>query len=388
MKLKLTIASCCILFAGILVSCKKDVDVQDNNPSSVNSSIKVEDGILHFKDNREFFQTMLSVSSMTTQQRKQWEKELGFTSLRSVYDQFNQELDEMEAARNADGFFAVKKKYSKVAIWRQDTAYDLNCSGIIESAVVNVDGLVKVGKELLSFSRDAIKASPAEAGSNGRMADKERIIWTNKAAGNVGLFSGDDYKILGTPPPANSFSVASGPIKQEWPFTTGSPEARGFLQARLFNLFVNGLDRGFVTILYWAEHRNWIGIWRRVRTTALSLHHQSYIRLNTQGVIWPQVVRGDLGPNWADDNVENHESVLIASRELIYNPPILGYLPPTLNNQFRNANMAVTEDNSPNNFWAEYNPSAMFIGDAFGITFSSFGESPLPKIHNFEIKYQ
>jgi hypothetical protein len=343
---------------------------------------------MHFKDNSEFFQTMLSVSTMTTQQRKQWEKEIGFTSLRSVYDQFNQELDEMEAARNADGFFAVKKKYSQVAIWDQDNSYDLNCSGIIESAVVNVDGLVKVGDELLSFSRDAIKARPTEAGLNGRVADKERIIWTNRAIGNVGVFSADDYKIIGTPPPANSFSLVNSPIKQSGPITSGAPEAQGYVQARLFNLLVNGQNRGFVTIVYWAEHRNWIGFWRRVRTSALDLHLQSYIRLNNQGVIWPRVMRGDLGPNWADVTVENHESVLIASTELITNPPSLSYLPPFITNQFRNANMGLTEDNSPNNFWAEYNPSALFFGDAFGITFGSFGEGALPRLHTFEIKLQ
>jgi hypothetical protein len=200
------------------------------------------------------------------------------------------------------------------------------------------------------------------------------------------LFSPDDYKIIGTIAAPNSFSVVNGRIKSASPITSG-PDARGYLQARLFNLSVNGMNRGFVTMMYWAEHKNWIGIWRRVGTTATGHKLHSYVVVSNQGVVWPELAALDMGANWNDGQREEHEVLFIASRELIYNTPTLSYLLASLNNQLKYANLSVTENNPANSYWSEYNPGGLIIGNAFELSFTSFGEGAVPKIHNFRITY-
>ncbi|NSL87188.1 DUF4848 domain-containing protein [Chitinophaga sp. Mgbs1] len=363
------------------VSCKKDIITTqpDSSPAST-PKLKVENGIIHFKDNQEFIQTMLVINSLPAPQRAAWEKSTGFASLRSKYEELNRELNKMEDIRDAAGFYAVRDKYRNIAVWYADSSYQINCSGIMESSVVNADGHVRVGDNLLSFREDMIKSTPVSADKNARGTGTETVIWKKSHKGSYR----QEYKsqlsrtntnktIYGSAPPPASFSLSQGTITQD-----AGTNIYGYVQYRLWNASINNQNMGFVSVHLWVEYRNFLGIMRRGETTGLG---HSYVNQNvvlsvdgykylseplyTSGgwpigsTIWA------IGKNWQNSTSEDAEIVAIASSGLKNNSvPTLGLL----SAQFNFADQFLTESGAPNNYWARYEPFATSASFGFNIS--------------------
>ena len=81
-----------IIFAGIIISCEKDIQKQDEVATSENAlqQLTIDNNMLFFTDYSDFEQTTKMLSTMSEQELDTWEREIGFTSLRTekniVYD--------------------------------------------------------------------------------------------------------------------------------------------------------------------------------------------------------------------------------------------------------------------------------------------------------------
>ncbi|WP_212004937.1 DUF4848 domain-containing protein [Chitinophaga sp. HK235] len=389
----------CALLMFVFLSCKKDAAIKENEPAEKDNAVKVVDGVLHFSDYQVYVQTMLSINSMSAEQRTAWEKQVGFTSLRSVYDKFNKELDQMEAIRDKDGFFAVKKKYENVAVWNNTgTSYEINCRGILEAGIVNADGMVQVGDQQMHYSRNMITASStnAQAGSNARK-DKDLVIWTrqNNQPLSAGMRTDQQsaYIAYGQNPAANQLYMGEGGIKSAPPIEPGV-EAEGYAQVKIYNLLWNGQNRGFCTLRYFAYHRNWLGIMRQVQTISSGFRApEHYITLSNEGdrVFYSGGTFNNpdawhKGPNWNEGFSDEHEVVFIASAELKNNPATISFIPPYLNNQLANADISVTENGTANNYWKRYVPFG-YLGIPLRVKIHSIGTPPNAKTHTFIIEF-
>ncbi|NML36944.1 DUF4848 domain-containing protein [Chitinophaga sp. G-6-1-13] len=382
-----------VLLMFVFLSCKKDASIKENDPVAKDSPVKVVDGVLHFSNDQAFVQTMLAVNAMSPEQREAWEKKMGFTSIRSLYHQFNQELDKMEGEQNKDGFFAVKNKYTKVAAWSNDgTSYDINCRGILEAGVVNADGLVQINDQLLQYSRDQITTSSIQPNvdANARKANGGSVIWTRE---KKNLLARDASALIayGGHAVVNQLKMGEGGIISAGPQDPG-PEAKAYAQVRVYNFLLNGQNRGFCTVYFRAEHRNWIGIMRPVNSMGGGIHGNHYVTLNNEGdqVFFSSGGWGEqwqTGPNWSHGFDNDHEIVIIASTELKNSPTTISYLPPYLNSQLGGVVNTITENGSTNNFWQRYVPFGL-LGYPLSVKVLSIGTYPLAKTHVFVVDFK
>nr|WP_295872745.1 DUF4848 domain-containing protein [uncultured Chitinophaga sp.] len=388
-----------LLFMFVFLSCKKDAGIKESESVTKDSPVKAVDGVLQFSDDQTFVQTMMAINAMSPEQRQVWEKKVGFTSLRSVYDRFNQELDKMEAAQNKEGFFEVKKKYDNVVVWNSaGTSYDINCRGILEAGVVNADGLVRINDQLLQYSHDQIVTSqvPEEGEVAARKAGAGAVIWTREKKGllskDMTLFDQSVFTAYGQTPVVNQLKMGEGGIATASPLESGV-EATAYAQVKIYNFLLNGQNRGFCTVYYFAEHRNWIGVSRRVNTINSGFVGDHSVTLNIQGDHTINSV-GDFptgnwvkGPNWSHGYATEHEVVIIASAELKNNPTTVSYIPSSLNYQFANADYAITENGSANNYWKKYVPFGA-LGYPLRIKIHSSGTFPLPATHSYIVEFK
>ncbi|WP_343745477.1 DUF4848 domain-containing protein [Chitinophaga sp.] len=387
-----------LLLMFVFLSCKKDGSIKEDIPAAKENSVRVVDGMLHFADDLTFVQTMLSINSMSPEQRLAWEKQIGFTSLRSVYDDFNKELDKMEAVQNKDGFFAVKKKYDKIVVWNNvGTSYEINCRGILEAGIVNADGLVQIDGQLLQYSHDQVTTTSVQnkGDAGARKAGSSTIIWErekkNMLAKDVTTFDQSALVAYGGPANVNQLRMGEGSIASAPPMESG-PEATGYAQVKIYNFLLNGQNRGFCTVFYFAEHRNWLGISRRVNTInsgfvgdhGVTLSNQGTRQFFSAGGLGGNWVKG---PNWSHGFATEHEVVIIASEALKTNPTTVSYIPPYLNNQLANADYTITEDGSSNNYWQKYVPFGE-LGYPLKLKIHSSGTYPLPANHTFIVEFK
>ncbi|NLR64188.1 DUF4848 domain-containing protein [Chitinophaga varians] len=382
-----------LLMMFVFLSCKKDAGIKDSEPIVKDSPVKVVDGVLRFSNDQAFVQTMLAVNAMSPEERTDWEKKMGFTSLRSIYHQFNQELDKMEAVQDKDGFFAVKNKYNKVAVWNNaGTSYEINCRGILEAGIVNADGLVQINDQVLQYSRDQVTTSTVSGGSaDARKSSGGNVIWTRE---KKDLLARDQSALIayGGHGVVNQLRMGEGGILSGGPMEDG-PEAKAYAQVKIYNFLLNGQNRGFCTVYFRAEHRNWLGIMRQVTCFGGGIRGEHYVTLNNQGnqILFASGTWGGewgtKGPNWRQTFESNHEVVLIVSAELKNNPVTIGYIPPYLNNQFANADFKIIEDGSSNNFWTRYVPFGQ-LETPLAMRIYSIGTPPNAKYHSFTLEFK
>jgi hypothetical protein len=164
------------------VSCNKnelEVAPQDSGQSSSISKITTNKlGILEFKDMESFKQTVDELKVLTSEKRIVWEKEHGFTSLKSVYEEVLK--GESEVLKKVE----VKVDISKIKVSDfpnvHSEAYEKNINSITSTGnnildtpsinidvsdyanLVDKDGFAKIGSNLFQFKKSIIKASKIE----------------------------------------------------------------------------------------------------------------------------------------------------------------------------------------------------------------------------------
>ncbi|MBB5637196.1 hypothetical protein HDE68_003109 [Pedobacter cryoconitis] len=335
MKLKLTILA--LGLALVTLSCKKQ-----SVPSSHEQfpEVKLENDYLAFKDYATFFKYYQLNSTLSDSERVKWEQSLSFSSLTTLYNKFNNELDVLEKGTKESyfsGFKSLQQEY-KGAILFTDDSYKINSSGIRESALANKKGIIKVGNDYLYASEKGITTYKETTYQKALEMIESKI----------------STELNGRAPNPNSFTSNIG----GW-YIINKDRGRVLFRMKLYNINspVFGYQ-SFSSLEGMAEHKNIFGTYRDVRMSA----NFTPVSGKTPGMsVWydhiPADLSGDvkyinLNPNYFDGlyNVERFDRVLAISEGLQGN---ISAIDPNArgNAQFINYVVVPRLSNNPNVYW-------------------------------------
>jgi hypothetical protein len=320
------------LFACFLAisSCKKNsnFDQKELAPSnSLYGSVKLESGYLSFKDYQSFISAIKNIYSLKPMERGNAEKSLGFVSIKTIYSNFNKELDALEKLSKEEyfkGFDLLKEKYKKEISFTENS-YSLNCSGLAESYLANSDGIVKVGTDFLylnssgitTFNNKTYAQVLAEINSV-----NPKLKNTTNSLNLPRNINGKISYLYGSQPPSNSFVVSISPFKE---ILGNSGRAKLIARAKIYNINNSSFgNRGFVTYECYATHKNIFGTFRDVKfITGTSGQIILFLLVNTGNASNPgfgyPMVKIDIASG--SDNIDEgiKEFVVAASNTLITN---------------------------------------------------------------------
>jgi hypothetical protein len=359
--------------------------------SSGYGSAKLESGYLSFKDYQSFISAMKNIYSLKPVERENEEKSLGFVSMKTIYSNFNKELDALEKLSKEEyfkGYDLLKEKYKK-EITFTDNSYTLNCSGLAESYLANSDGIVKVGDDFLYFSLNSIRTYNNKSYSQVLFETKNKNISNElislKAINQTGSPREKISYLDGSMAGSNSFTVKASPFK----FIEGnSGRAQLYARAKIYNINNSSFgNRGFVTYECNARHKNIFGTFREVKYIAGAY---GQIRITLLQMVEPTHIFGDdvrhpyypqiqadiaTAPNSVDEGTK--EFVVAASNVLISNH---GALSQSLNTvQFNDGIFGVNDDAiQPDGYWyyIESNGSIPILQTASAIKAQILGGAP------------
>lgn len=304
-----------LFFVLCAYSCKKqDQLVKDE----IKHDVQLNGDYLVFKDYQTFFNYYKVVDGMNKGERESWEKSLNFTSMLTAYENFNEELDELEKGPEKNyfkGFSQLKQKYKGSLIFTEDS-YRLNNSGVRESILTNKDGIVKVGQDYLHFGEKGITTYKDETFQN------SEDLMNSKSASIA--------NIVLTPPQPNHFILVVG----EWN-AVYKDRGRVIFRTKGYNFHSSALGyQSFATLEGMAEHKNIFGTWRDVRMSlnlvpnggrsGVAIEYQNLsntmIPGNREGIKTSNIV--NLKPNFFEGlyDVERFDRVMLVTKGLETNP--------------------------------------------------------------------
>lgn len=138
---------------------------------SIQKEYEVRNGVIHFKDLDTYLKTKSLLKQLSASERIKKVKISGFTSLLESYQKYFEEV-EKDSLHLKSG--ALSKEYQDiVSIVDKDGKQEFLNSELVESALLNRNGLVYIGKILYRFTdkRQDIVADgdPSKLGSNDQM---------------------------------------------------------------------------------------------------------------------------------------------------------------------------------------------------------------------------
>jgi len=163
----------------LIYSCQKNDILKLSEDSELKQSeilidgISVKKGILIFKDWEQVYNTITKLEEMDQESFKIWENTLGFTSLKTLFNEFVSEENKMwdkltkeyEGRENQLRKEDVKAKYENIVkknkhsftiVTMDDEGqyYDMNLYRSNLAPIVNIDGIVVIGDAIYRFTRD------------------------------------------------------------------------------------------------------------------------------------------------------------------------------------------------------------------------------------------
>lgn len=251
-----------ILFVS---SCKKNVQ---DIPLSLPENQKTLT-YLSFKNYEDYNKKQIAYLNTTEKERLQIEQEQGFTSMRTLYDKFDKKLIDMANRKDTTGYANLKLKMGSAIYWYGDEQHIPNCISEIQTSLVNKDGLVKIGDSLYMFRQDKIAVIKNGDASlvakieeiNHNYEDKNLRISYLRDKSNTGA----RYMVPGAHPNGSSNTVQQVVIES----INGGYKLRG--QLTLVNEYVNGNNRGYALLNYYAEERVLGAFWTKTQPELMSV---------------------------------------------------------------------------------------------------------------------
>ncbi|MCF3109833.1 hypothetical protein LL912_13720 [Niabella sp. CC-SYL272] len=255
--MKKTITTLVMGIIVLTISCKKnEISSVPKEESKQEELVRVEKDYLAFKDYETFFGFLVAVSSFDgSEYIRKLENTTSFKSLYSYARDFDAQLDIVDSLKDASMFYKVKKDFSDIIIWNGDSSYSYNAQSPSEAKLINRKGIVKVGSDFLIYN---LKGHAKY--NNISYDDLSRYLNSNKTL----------PRAIGpnTAPPPNGYTVSSFEKKTD---SEGSNKRRMSTKLNLFSINTNTYgNRGFLSIVYHAEHKNWLGVFRTVPSAIAS----------------------------------------------------------------------------------------------------------------------
>ncbi|GAA3927011.1 hypothetical protein GCM10022209_20620 [Chitinophaga oryziterrae] len=255
----------------LLSSCKKNTQ---ESVTPVNNQTTIS--YLSFKDFEAYTNKQISNLNLTNKERLQLEKEQGFTSMKTVYNEFDDKLYEMGQKKDTTGFAQLKSEMGAVVHWYEDNDHIVNCTSDIEATVVNRDGLVKIGDSLYVFRKDKIAVIKNNDASlvvkiekiNRNYEDGDvRILYNNNADGARSSINSKNFRYMvpGDYPNGGQSTIQQIVLQN----SSGSVRLRG--QMTLVNQYVNGNNRGYALLTFAGEERVIPLIWTKAIPSSMTV---------------------------------------------------------------------------------------------------------------------
>lgn len=249
--MKTTITTLVMGIIVLTISCKKnEILSAPEEKNKQEELVRVEKDYLVFKDYETFFGFLVAASSSDGDEYiRKLENTTNFKSLYSYARDFELKLDIADSLRDVSLFFKTKKEFSDMIIWDGDSAYNYNAQSPSEAKLVNRKGVVKIGNDFLIYN---LKGHTKY--SNISYDDLSRYVNSNKTL----------PRAIGpnAAPPSNGYTVSSFEKNTD---SQDSNKRRMRTKLNLFSINTSTYgNRGFLSIVYNAEHKNWLGIFRTV----------------------------------------------------------------------------------------------------------------------------
>jgi hypothetical protein len=181
----LTVAIFVVLTGFFLMSCEKEIEVtnQKNEISEFQSiqnysiadmpAVEVIDGILSFRDEKDYFQAVSIISNLSEKERRAWEESIGFVSLRTLQENA---LDQIQNVEDEKVIYAWLEKYKDLFEVVVDEKGEQEIveknNNLIYSCLFNSNNIYEVSKHIYFFENYNIYIIP--------ISKKEEILNLNK----------------------------------------------------------------------------------------------------------------------------------------------------------------------------------------------------------------
>lgn len=219
------------LLCGIFWSCQEEEFLQDDLATADdNFGVKEYNGYLWFKDTATYLATLKKLEGYSREELDQWEEELGFTSIRFLFEKavdedevYFEELENMEEEEVTAKYPNGVKPHSSYVLNNAEL-FNFHEEGWFEpktpisrlNKVLNKDGLVRIGGKIVEYSSNAVKIILD--------GDEKKIPLLDNVSESqfensirVDIITFSTREII---PPANNAKIYSYPYDKTWQVNT------------------------------------------------------------------------------------------------------------------------------------------------------------------------
>lgn len=317
-------------FIVFLFSCKKDIN-ESNNLATTPPPYTVESGYLVFRSNDDFVSTMILLSQMSVEERKNWEQNIKFKSLSSYFNDFEQKLQEADDSKSWDMLKKAKTEYQSSLYWESDTSYTINSPSSLIANISDKNGIYKIAN---TYFVNTINGSSEfkDVSYEDALRQKSSLNISKKASGiltNLGE--------LPCGKPGNNSYLMNSLLWQ----VASTSKGKFFIKLRLYNIHSTSLGyRSFATVEYYARHKGFLGIWGGVKAQVIGIDRAlrlTYSNNTNVGITY------NLSTGW-QPATGNSENIILISEKL-KNQGLSGHPLSSFASKFSSAAKTVNDDN-------------------------------------------
>jgi len=143
------------IFALFFASCQKEDGFKTEvKAGEENPQIKMLDQMLYFEDETQFHATIQTLLKKKSTELDVWEKEIGFTSLRSFHNNLSEELENIQKKEQFFQFLDKNKGYFEVILnEKNEPEIKTIVEGIVLPTIANKDGLFRIGNKISKITK-------------------------------------------------------------------------------------------------------------------------------------------------------------------------------------------------------------------------------------------
>lgn len=369
-----------LLFLLVLFSCKKNALEKQDEPAKESKAFTVKSGYLQFKSYPDFVNTMISLSLLTSDERRKWESSIGFKSLLSYGEDFNNKMEEADNLKSIELYNKAKDEYSFAVKWIGDTLYKLNAPSILEAKLIDKNGILKIGDDFILYTNGS-HVNIGNVAYDEILANRNKYKRTiyeekNKTSRTMWYLPG---LIHANAPTINSYSVSA----LEW--NTVQNTGKFYSRLKLFNLnSTSSGNRLFMTVEYYAMHKNWLGTWRVVSSLVDNIDKPLSLKFSNGTT--EDVVYNHTPTSWASQDSYNENIILISSylkNNSLINHPLSSY-----SSKFSTAVKEINDDavSSAGGYCSVVRTDPNIgLQDFLTLYASSLGNGPFPGFHTYTV---
>ncbi|WP_142687589.1 hypothetical protein [Chitinophaga polysaccharea] len=293
---------------------------------------------LTFKDEGSFKKAIADSRNLTDKEQLQFEIDHGFASMASSYREFDQKISLFESARDTTGFYIVSNKHQSALYWKAADEYYINSPDWETSKVINKNGLVKIGENIIKFEHDrkiSLKNNDLQT-LNKALAIKANVATATfsvdyhpKSVASTESLPGYKWlNLYGNNPQEGMFSNS---VTDQYQYQANN--RRFTFAVWLVNIRKAGVLYAFAELHYSGMRKVFL-FWQRAKVTGVTLNGSMRIKMTSNAVspyFTCRYINYGVADRWYEnyynDDIEGHE-IFAISEKLVNHPDPYSILGP------------------------------------------------------------